>query len=616
MSDERERILDLAAAVSDGRVVDWPGELEHARTRGDDQVVASLQLVSRIASVHGSLAREEIAPVATVSSEPGRPVGRASRAAGGSPPRWGPLEIIEKIGEGGFGDVHRAWDPGLGREVALKLLRPAGSWAGDSANVFLQEGRMLARVRHAHVATVHGAEEHEGRPGLWMEFIRGRTLEEVLREQGPFGAREAAGVGLDLCRALAAVHAAGLVHRDIKAQNVMREEGGRIVLMDFGAGRDVRIESHEPGSEVSGTPLYMAPETLRGEVATFQSDIYSLGVLLFHLVTGAYPVSGATFAELVQRHARKQRLLLRDVRPDIPELFARAVERALSWDAMDRPATPGQLEQALSLAVGAEGVAFGDAGRAVSPKSVSRRLGWGIGGTIAACLIAGAAWGVVRQWRQFDASHQAPSLPPAGFVPPLSHTPQTTNLTPSPIERPLRVEARFYRWGPLYSQPLSNGDEIHLHDRLYLEVQGEEPIYVYVLNQDREGRAYVIFPVPDAKVKNPLSAGVRHSLPGTQWEVDSAGEQEDFLVIASRQPLEDLERDLAGVPRATLEGHQEVDEGMVAALRGLGTVARKRTTDDHRFPNSPAGEAVKRLMGRAESGGIWIREFVLQNKGA
>ena len=144
--------------------------------------------------------------------------------------------MLERVGEGAFGEVYRAWDTRLDREVALKLLRRQDwSHAGDASAV-IDEGRMLAQVRHPNVVTVHGADRIAGRVGLWMEFIHGRTLEQLLHERGPFGAGEATLIGLDVCRALSAVHRAGLLHRDIKAQNVMREDGGRIVLMDFGTG--------------------------------------------------------------------------------------------------------------------------------------------------------------------------------------------------------------------------------------------------------------------------------------------------------------------------------------------------------------------------------------------
>ena len=177
------------------------------------------------------------------------------------------FELIQQIGEGAFGDVYRARDA-LHRDVALKLLRHvSGRSAEQQAARILHEGRVLARVRHPSVVTVYGAEEHDGRVGLWMEFIEGRTLEALLRSQGSFGAREAALIGRELCRALAAVHGAGLVHRDIKAQNVMREAGGRLVLMDFGAGQIMQEEART-GGRVTGTPLYLAPELLRGAPAS------------------------------------------------------------------------------------------------------------------------------------------------------------------------------------------------------------------------------------------------------------------------------------------------------------------------------------------------------------
>ena len=113
-----------------------------------------------------------------------------------------------------------------------------------------------------------------------MEFIHGRTMEDELRARGPLGAEEASLIGVDLCRALAAVHGRGLVHRDIKAQNVMREEGGRTVLMDFGAGTELTAGLRR-SLDMAGTPLYLAPELFDGRPATRASDIYSLGVLLY-----------------------------------------------------------------------------------------------------------------------------------------------------------------------------------------------------------------------------------------------------------------------------------------------------------------------------------------------
>ena len=145
---------------------------------------------------------------------------------------WGHLRIRKRIGAGGFGEVYRAWDGTLEREVALKLLRVEATGHGE----LKAEGRLLAKLRHPNVMTVYGLAEHAGRVGMWGELIRGSTLAELVKQQGKFSAAEATSIGKEVCRALAAAHASGLLHRDVKAQNVMREEGGRIVLMDFGLG--------------------------------------------------------------------------------------------------------------------------------------------------------------------------------------------------------------------------------------------------------------------------------------------------------------------------------------------------------------------------------------------
>jgi serine/threonine-protein kinase len=155
----------------------------------------------------------------------------------------------------------------------------------------LEEGRHLARVRQSNIVTVYGADREGDEVGIWMEYVDGHTLAEMIHDRGPMSAREVAGVGIDLCRALAALHGAGLLHRDIKAQNVMRELGGRIVLMDFSGAH--AITRNNPAVATSGTPLYMAPEVLNSGAATVASDVYSLGVLLFFLLTGRLPVEGS-----------------------------------------------------------------------------------------------------------------------------------------------------------------------------------------------------------------------------------------------------------------------------------------------------------------------------------
>ena len=262
--------------------------------------------------------------------------------------RWGPFEGLQLVGRGSFGEVYRAFDPALQRHVALKLLLPGRLDRDDQPAALLREARAIARVRHPNVVPVYGVDRHDGRVGFWTDFVQGRTLAEVVTAHGAMGPREAAAIGIDICRAAGAVHAAGLLHRDIKAGNVMREEGGRILLMDFGL-----TYRHGADLDSSGTPAYMAPELLLGHRATSASDIYAIGVTLFYLLTTQYPVEGSDVAQLQLAHSAGRRRTLLDVRPDLPEAFARVVETAISTAPEKRFASTGQMIAALSEAIGA-----------------------------------------------------------------------------------------------------------------------------------------------------------------------------------------------------------------------------------------------------------------------
>jgi WD40 repeat protein len=335
----------LASAILDGTPVDW-NEADSTAEPAERGVVRSLQILAEIAALHRQ--PDDVPAPAETTDAPPRRAPEPSAA-------WGHLRLLEPIGRGTFGEVHRAWDTHLDREVALKLLRTSPAlddpaWSlSDPARV-VNEGRLLARVRHPNVITVYGAEPRAGSVGIWMEFIRGRTLHQIVQQQGPFSAREAAGVAIDLCRALAAVHGAGLLHRDVTARNVMREDGGRVVLMDFGAGHEHQNQSSASGNDVTGTPLYMAPEIFAGGRADERTDIYALGALMFHLVTGAFPVTGRSLAELRDAHAAGARTRLRDLRADVPAPFVRLVEKALAVAPADRFPTVGALEAALDRA--------------------------------------------------------------------------------------------------------------------------------------------------------------------------------------------------------------------------------------------------------------------------
>lgn len=365
--DALERVV---RAISEGRPVEWEAELESRPEESEE--LAALRLIDQVA--------------------------RANRAAAAPPPdpppdlvTWGGLEIRGRIAAGAYGEVFRAFDPGLRREVALKL------WpATDQPNVIeriLEEARALARVNHPNVLAVYGADVHDGRAGMWTELVEGITLEQLLEHSGPCTWREAALYGIEICRALAAVHALGLVHRDIKAANVQRERGGRVVLMDFGSVAGSRSGA---AAGVQGTPLAMAPEVLRGEPATAASDVYSLGVLLYRQITARYPLEAESLEALRARIEAGPLPSLREARADAPLAFARAVDRALERDPLARLASAAELERLLAESLAAEwGLEIAPPRGAKPPRKASavrRALYWG------AAVAAGAllGWGVWR----------------------------------------------------------------------------------------------------------------------------------------------------------------------------------------------------------------------------
>lgn len=328
-----EPLLDIAAALADGSEVDWESAAESVASEDERRLVAELRFIAGVVRARPAEAADTAAPAADLTSP--RTPGALSVSEASSD-WWGPLKVIEHVGRGTFGDVYRAWDSRLDREVALKVLRRRERDDPAHASSVIEEGRLLARVRHPNVVTVYGAERINGQVGVWMEFVHGMTLEEELRDRGPFHIDAAIMIGIELADALSTVHRAGLIHRDVKAQNVLRDRDGRLVLTDFGAGCELQETGDSGAREPAGTPAYVAPEVLAGRLATPQSDVYSLGVLLYHLVTAAYPLRGRSLKEVREAHASGTRTPLAVERPDLPDAFVRIVDRALDPNPANR----------------------------------------------------------------------------------------------------------------------------------------------------------------------------------------------------------------------------------------------------------------------------------------
>lgn len=276
----------------------------------------------------------------------------ASPPAAGSeapiPDFVGRYRVIDRLGSGGQGDVYRAVHPTLGRDVALKVCRK--EIAADSTARLLEEGRILAELDHPQLPRVYDVEVVDGRPVLAFEFLRGRTLDRAGLRPGE-GGRDAASLVLKLARAVAAAHARGVTHLDLKPKNVLIDEAGEPRLLDFGLARWSRPwDDPDPASAgISGTLQYMAPEQARGESERIgpAADVFGLGGILFYLLCGRPPYRSGTTAELLEQARRGDvnRTPLDGVA--IPATLKQVCLRALAADPVERYASAGELASAL-----------------------------------------------------------------------------------------------------------------------------------------------------------------------------------------------------------------------------------------------------------------------------
>ncbi len=506
----------------------------------------------------------------------------------GQSPRWQNLELMEVMGKGSYGIVYRAFDPHLQREVALKILPLQGEAEQVHA---LAEPRRLAGLKHPNIVTIFGADIWEGQAGFWMELIIGHTLESLMASHGRMDAKEASRIGIDLCKALAAIHAAGLVHRDIKPANVMREHGGRIILMDLGTGAAiVDLDQTDKTIPAKGTPMFCAPEVLGGGSADITADIYSLGVLLDHLVSGSYPVRGQTIKEITAAIAAGRISPLRDRRSDLDPGFIQVIERATHPQQEQRYQSAGEMERDL-VQWGAE-VALADqeskgGGRPVSLK----KLGFATGVILGLILIGGLVGNLFRSQPQV----------------------------------PIQAEATFFLGSANPPRALIPGSLVQPGDRLFLEFVAPDPLYVYLINEDDNGDAYVLFPLPGMDQTNPLPPGT-HRLPPTRdgtpyaWTVSSAGGREHFLIAASSAPipiLENLLEDLPVVTEVAALGLAAIPiaSGQASLLRGVGVLM----ADPGAVDDSAGAAMIEKVRAALEKdspqskNGIWVKRIDLAN---
>src|SRR5919199_907885 len=273
--------------------------------------------------------------------------------------------LDEKIGSGGMSSVYRAFDPTLERWVAIKLMHSDISHDPDQLERFRREARAVAQLNHPHVVTVIDAGEDDGAPYIVFEYVEGETLKERIRRLGRLPVSEAVAYAIEIGRALESAHANRLVHRDVKPQNVLIDPDGRAKVTDFGIARSLEAQGLTATGRVLGTTDYVSPEQALGHEVTGQSDIYSLGIVLYEMLTGEVPYQADTQVAVAMKHVRDPLPDVQRRRPEVSAALAAVVERATAKETRNRYRTVDEmvhdLEQVLAIEAARAGETSGEA---------------------------------------------------------------------------------------------------------------------------------------------------------------------------------------------------------------------------------------------------------------
>ena len=257
--------------------------------------------------------------------------------------------VARMIGQGGFGRVYAGTDVRLGRDVAIKVIRPELAGARAFVERFRKEGTALAKFRHPGIVPIYDIREHDGLIYYVMPLITGETLRYKLDHARVVPPKATQRILLELCDCLGATHRAGIVHRDIKPDNVILEGTlGKALLMDFGIAKSMSDFGGTVSGMIMGTPTYMSPEQATGDAEVdHRSDLYSLGVLAYHMLTGRPPFVGGTPHSVIASHVAERPTPIRRLNPSVPKGMADAVEKCLAKQPDERFQSAGELAQEL-----------------------------------------------------------------------------------------------------------------------------------------------------------------------------------------------------------------------------------------------------------------------------
>jgi eukaryotic-like serine/threonine-protein kinase len=303
----------------------------------------------------------------------------------------GRYRLDAQIGRGGMSTVYRAFDTVLERPVAIKLMHREIAADSDQLERFRREARAVAQLNHPHVVTVIDAGEEpsadeglpgEGRPYIVLEYVEGETLKDVIRSEGPLEIPQALAYAIEIARALGAAHERQIVHRDVKPHNVLISAEGGAKITDFGIARSLTEEGLTMAGRVLGTTDYVSPEQALGQRVEGQSDLYSLGVVLYEMLTGQVPFRGESPVAVAMKHVREDPPDAQTLRPELSAATAAVLDRAMAKDVSrrypDAASMARDLEDVLAIEASRSGQATGEVTTVLRtlPGGAQRRLPW------------------------------------------------------------------------------------------------------------------------------------------------------------------------------------------------------------------------------------------------